>query len=104
MAVCSVEVLPGRLEVHRAGSYTADMTVSSIRELLEREPFQPFRIRASNGANYEVRKPGLVVVMKSQILIAAANSDRYSLVPLLHVAGVEIMNNGHVRRGRRSGR
>jgi len=74
------------------------MTIDSIRELLAREPFQPFRIRASSGAAYSIRNPELVVVQRSQIFIAEANSDRFNLVPFLHVAGVEFLGNGHPRR------
>jgi hypothetical protein len=40
------------------------MVIASIRERLEREPFQPFRIRATSGACYEVRRPGLVVLLR----------------------------------------
>ena len=77
------------------------MTINSIRELLEAEPFQPFRIRATRGATYDVRNPGLVVVLQSQILIAMPKSDRYSLVPFQHVAGVELLANGRQRRAPR---
>jgi hypothetical protein len=80
------------------------MTVKSIRDLLDEEPFKPFRIRASSGVGYEVRKPGLVVLLKSQVLIAEPNSDIYSLVPFLHVAGIELLRNGHSARHRRSSR
>ena len=79
------------------------MVRESIRELLDRDPFQPFRIRASSGVAYEVRSPGLVVVMKSQVLIAEPRSDRYAVVPLLHIAGVELLGNGHAPRARRHG-
>ena len=77
------------------------MAIDHIRELLERDPFKPFRIRASSGTSYDVRNPGLVVVMKTQIFIASPNSDRSSVIPFLHVAGVETLDNGHPTRGRR---
>lgn len=80
------------------------MMIKSVRELLEREPFQPFRIRASSGVAYEVRNPGLVVVLRSQIFIAESNSDRFTIVPFLHVAGVEQIANGRARRVRRKSR
>ena len=77
--------------------------VDSIRELLVTEPFHPFRIRASSGTAYEVRNPGLVVILKSQVLVAEPNSDRYSLVPFLHVAGVDMID-GRSGRNKRSSR
>jgi len=79
------------------------MIRESIRELLDRDPFQSFRIRASSGVAYEVRSPGLVVLLKSQVLIAEPRSDRYAVVPFLHIAGVELIGNGRVRRGKRGG-
>ena len=80
------------------------MAIQSIREFLDREPFHPFRIRSSSGVAYVVRNPGLVVLLKSQVLIAEPNSDCYSVVPYLHVAGLEMIDNGHVRRSRRTGK
>ncbi|MBI5864590.1 MAG: hypothetical protein HZB38_08790 [Planctomycetes bacterium] len=77
------------------------MTAAAIRELLDREPFHPFRVRASSGAAYDVRNPGLVVVLKSQLLIAEPKSDRYSLIPFLHVAGIELISNGHPHPSRK---
>ncbi|GMU34640.1 MAG: hypothetical protein HS101_10605 [Planctomycetia bacterium] len=74
------------------------MTIASIRELVEKEPFHPFRIRASSGAAYDVRNPSLVVVMKSQILVAEPRSDKYTLIPFLHVAGIEVIGNGHAHQ------
>ena len=79
------------------------MARETIRNLLERDPFQPFRIRASSGAAYDVRSPGLVVLLRSQVFIAEPRSDRFVVVPLLHVAGVEPIGNGHAARGRRRG-
>lgn len=74
------------------------MIADEIKELPAREPFQPFRIRASSGEGYDVADPGLVVAMKSQILIAVPRSDRYSIIPYLHVAGIEVLANGHAKR------
>ncbi len=84
--------------------YADFMTIDSIRELLDRDPFQPFRIRASSGTAYDVRNPGLVVVLKSQVFIASPNSDRWALVPQLHIAGVEFLGNGRGRKSPRKGR
>lgn len=74
------------------------MIVNAIRERLEREPFQPFRVRASSGKAYTVRNPGLVVLLKSEVLIAEPNSDNFSLIPYLHVAGVELIGGRNSQR------
>lgn len=79
------------------------MIADTIRDKLNREPFEPFIIRASSGKAYAVTNPDLVVLMKSSIFLAAPNSDRSATLPYLHIAGVESSSNGHKRspRGRR---
>ncbi|MFO0839245.1 MAG: hypothetical protein U1D55_12070 [Phycisphaerae bacterium] len=57
------------------------MIAEAIRETLEHETIHPIRVRASSGESY-VRKPGLVVLLKTEVLNAEPNSDRWSaLVP-----------------------
>jgi len=74
---------------------------NDIRELLDREPFAPFRLILSSGKNYDVLSPQTTVLMKSEMFIAFPDGERWSLVPLLHIASVETIANG---RGRRNGR
>lgn len=76
------------------------MIASTIRERLARDPFEPFLIRASSGQGVLVASPDLVVLMKSEVFIAAPNSDRWAQIPYLHVAGVENAPNGHTGRSR----
>jgi hypothetical protein len=73
------------------------MIADTIRERLNKEPFQPFRIRSSSGRAYLVSNPDLVVMMKSEMFIAAANSDRWAHIPFLHFAAVEAVRNGNDR-------
>lgn len=74
------------------------MTADELREFLEREPFEPVRVRRSTGDTYEIRDPGLAVVMRSRLFIAAPGTDRWMLIPFLHIAAVETIANGHARR------
>jgi hypothetical protein len=79
---------------------------NNIRELLAREPFEPFRLSLSSGESHVVRDPDLAVVLKSEVFIAHPNSDRHTFIPLLHVAAIEKIGgngNGHSLR-RRKGR
>jgi hypothetical protein len=80
------------------------MTAEELRELLDRDPFQPFRVRLTSGDAYEIRNPGLAMVMKSRLFIAAPHSDRWTLVPFLHIAAIETLGNGHARKPPRRGR
>ncbi len=70
------------------------MNARVIKERLAKRPFEPFRIRASNGKSYLVSARFLVAAMKSEVFIAAANSDRWAQIPYLHVAGIEGVGNG----------
>lgn len=81
--------------------YYSLMLIHTIREMLEREPFHPFCVRTSSGVAYAIRNPGLAVIQKSQILIAEPRSDRFAVVPFLHIAGAELMRNGSAHDRRR---
>ena len=74
------------------------MTAAELHELLEQEPFEPFRVRLSSGDAYEIRNPGLAVVMRTRLFVASAGSDRWTLIPFLHIAAFETIGNGRVRR------
>jgi hypothetical protein len=74
------------------------MIAPAIREQLQREPFTPFLIRASRGKAVRVASPDLAVLMKSEVFVAEPNSDRFTILPYLHVAGVE--SGGANGRGR----
>ena len=75
------------------------MNADEIREILDKEPFEPFRIRLSSGDAYEIRNPGLVTVMRSRLFIAFSKSDRWTFVPFLHIAAIEALN-GHIGKSR----
>lgn len=70
------------------------MSSEELREFLEREPFEPIRIRLSTGDVYDIKNPGLTVVMRSRLLVAAPDSDKYTLIPFLHIAAIETAGNG----------
>ncbi|MFO0838935.1 MAG: hypothetical protein U1D55_10455 [Phycisphaerae bacterium] len=70
------------------------MIAETIRELLARDPFHPFRIATSAGESFVVRDPHTVALMKSQVFIAQPKSDRWTFIPLLHVVTVETIRNG----------
>jgi hypothetical protein len=76
---------------------------NSIRELLHRTPFVPFRLVASSGSTYDITNPELVVVMNREVFIAHGDLDRHSRVPLLHIAAIDTLDgsNGAGRRGPR---
>lgn len=77
------------------------MELSSLDELLRREPFQPFRLKFSNGEHVDIRNPALVVPMKREIFVADANRDRFHLFSMLHIVGAETLSGNGSRRKRR---
>ncbi|MBI5864826.1 MAG: hypothetical protein HZB38_10015 [Planctomycetes bacterium] len=81
------------------------MNADELRELLTRDPFEPFRLRLTSGDTYEIRDPQSVAVMKSRMFVAMPGGDHWLFVPFLHVAAIESIRNGHAsrRRKRRSG-
>ena len=76
------------------------MISTTIRDRLNppnRDPFEPFILRASSGQAILVARPELAVLMKTEIFVAAPNSDHWDQLPFLHVAGIEKANgNGQV--------
>lgn len=78
------------------------MTADAIVDMLEREPFEPFRICLSSGESYDVRNPHMVALMKSKVFIALPDSERSTFVSYLHIAALETIANGQPRgKGRK---
>jgi len=71
----------------------------TIRDLLDRDPFQPFLILTTGGESFTVRNPHSVAFTRPQIFIAAPGSDRLTYVPDLHVSAIDVLANGHRRNG-----
>ena len=61
---------------------------STVQELLNREPFHPFRIHMSDGHIYEVVNPAVVVPMLTKLFIALPN-DRWKFLSYSHVTRIE---------------
>ena len=76
------------------------MNAATVVEMLEREPFQPFRICLSSGEDYEVRNPHMVAVMKTRLFVAPPD-ERSTFVSYMYIAALETIGNGHTRRKRR---
>jgi len=66
------------------------MNYESMREVLQRQPFEPFEIRLTNGEKHEVRHPEMALLLRSRLVIALPD-DRMVICPLLHIASVEIL-------------
>lgn len=67
------------------------MNPSAIRELLQRQPFVPFKLNLSSGQEIEVRHPEFVILTKSGMVVAYPDSDRVSICAFLHIASVDTL-------------
>src|SRR5262245_21254818 len=81
-----------------SSGYSPVVTSDTIREMLTRDPFEPFRIVTSGGESFVVRDPLTVALLKSEVFIAQPKSDRRTFIPLLHVVTVESIGHGHAPR------
>ena len=73
-------------------------TPENIRELLNREPFLPFRLIMTSGKTYEVVSPNSAALLKSEVFVVFPDGERWAHVPLLHIASIETLANGRGRR------
>jgi hypothetical protein len=67
------------------------MNADAIREMLSREPFQPFVIRLSSGEAHEVRHPECLAIGKGRIAITDPDADRVAVCSLIHVTSIEFL-------------
>ena len=70
------------------------MTVQTFRELLSQQPFKPFRLVMSSGEKYEVRRPEMALLTRTDILVGVDASEdgvpaEFRICSLLHVATIE---------------
>lgn len=63
------------------------MSADDLKGLLDRSPFEPFRVKLSSGDHYDVRNPHAVALMQSRMFITFPE-DRWVLVPYRHVAAI----------------
>jgi len=77
------------------------MRPDDIRDRLQRDPFQPFRLVLTSGTHYDIRDPRLVMPLRHDVFIAFEDGERWTLVPYLHIAALELLPNGRPSRRKR---
>jgi hypothetical protein len=65
------------------------MNAETIREFLNKRPFEPFLIRLSNGESHEVRHPENVVLLKTGLIIGYPETDSAVHIGLIHVNSIQ---------------
>jgi hypothetical protein len=76
-----------------------------VRELLRKQPFQPFRMHMSNGQYYDVSHPDVAVVTRGTIVVAKADpaspdaiGEGFHLVSVLHINNIEMLTSSTSRK------
>jgi hypothetical protein len=72
------------------------MTLQAIRAFLTRRPFEPLRVKTSNGESFEIRHPEMASLAKSAMVIIHPEadglpSDKVEYISYLHIASVETL-------------
>ena len=67
------------------------MNVETFRELMRRQPFEPFEIRMTNGDAHRFRHPELAFLAGSRLVVHYPENDRIAILSLLHAATIEMI-------------
>ncbi|HWC88565.1 MAG TPA: hypothetical protein VG433_02890 [Pirellulales bacterium] len=65
--------------------------METIREWLNRRPFDPFVLRLSNGEAYEVLHPENVALGKTRLAVVYPEIDRFVHVSLIQINSIEAL-------------
>lgn len=63
--------------------------IETIREMLARDPFVPFRIVLTSGKEYPIINPELVALGQTQITVYAPRSDHFFILRLNQIASID---------------
>ena len=66
------------------------MRPDHVRELVERDPFVPFRIQLSSGDHIDITRRHSVAVMRTEIFVVLPD-DRWKFIPLRQIASIETL-------------
>ena len=67
------------------------MNAETLRDLLRRQPFEPFEVRMTNGDVHQIRHPELAMIVGARMVVGYPDTGRVAILSLLHVAAVELL-------------
>jgi len=67
------------------------MNADTIREWINRRPFEPFELRLSNGEVYQVRHPENIAIGKNRIAVVDPGADRFVHIAMVHINSIEAL-------------
>ncbi|MGL4464630.1 MAG: hypothetical protein ACRC1K_20960 [Planctomycetia bacterium] len=79
------------------------MSQTDVLAFLQKRPFQPFRIHVSDGTEFEIRHPEMMMVGRTSAMVFYPPSglnlpayDRYESVALVHITRLEPLETSTV--------
>ena len=63
--------------------------LEDIRDLLRKQPFEPFRVVTTSGEKYLVENPENVAVSETRVSIFPPHTEKWILIRLNQVASLE---------------
>lgn len=72
------------------------MTADTFRDILHRQPFEPFRVVMSSGESYNVMHPEMALVTAKTLVLALPepthpDGERLAFCSYLHIAHIEML-------------
>lgn len=82
------------------------MRADEIRTHLRKQPFRPIRVFVSDGSSYDVRHPELMLVTKTEVVIALDPGDdtvpeRSAYCDPVHITRIEQLDGAKRKRNRK---
>jgi hypothetical protein len=65
------------------------MDETVVKAWLKQEPFQPFVLTLSDGEQFEVRLPEMIVVGKRKAVVYEPSDDSFSFVAMVHINSIK---------------
>lgn len=70
------------------------MNAETIRQMLQRQPFEPFEIHMTNGEVHPITHPENAFLAGSRLVVYEAQNDRMAILSLLHIASILMLQAG----------
>jgi hypothetical protein len=67
------------------------MHADAIRELLHRQPFEPFELVMSSGEVHQVKHPEFAILSPSRLIVVDPVTDRLAILSLVHITEVRML-------------
>jgi hypothetical protein len=66
--------------------------LEALKELLDRDPFVPFRITLTSGDGFEIGNPYLVSIGESVVNVFYPRSDRFAILRSNQIASFQALD------------